>query len=127
MKCWVAAIVLLGQRLARAHGGQAARLLVLRVVVAAFLIEPEEAVELDDGAGGAQVEQAGGDLGRDVDGGALELGRFHLARHRALPDQLVELGLVGIELARARRAGAATTSVGRIASCASWAFFALVW
>ncbi len=117
MKCWVADDFLPGQRLARAHGGQAAGLLVLGVVVAAFLIELEEAVELDDAAGGAQVEQAGGDLGRDVDGGAFELGGFHLARDRAQPDQLVELGLVGIEpgahVARAaRRVGRADRLVG---------------
>ena len=65
-------------------------------------------------------------LGGDVDGGALELGGFHLARDRAQPDQLVELGLVGIE-ERLGLARAQAKSVGRIASCASWAFLALVW
>ncbi len=37
------------------------------------------------------------DIGIDIDGGALELGGFHLARHRAQPDQLIEPGLIGIE------------------------------
>ena len=64
MKCWSAAIACLVERLARAHRRQPARLLVLGVFVAAFLIEREEAVELHDRAGGAQVEQAAGGLGR---------------------------------------------------------------
>ena len=76
------------------------------------MIERQEAVELDHLAGGAQVEHAAADLGGDVDGGALELGRLHLARDRAVPDQLVELGLVGLDGARhlaraARRVGRA--------------------
>ena len=91
--------VFLGERLARAHRRQPARLLVLGVVVAALLVELEEAVELEDAAGRPQLQHAGGDLGGDIDGGALELGQLHLARYRTLPDQLVELRLVGIELA----------------------------
>ena len=126
MKCWVAVISFLVERLARAHRRQPARLLVLRVVVAALLVELEEAVELEDAAGRPQLQHAGRHLGGDVDGGALDLGGFHLARHRALPDQLVELRLIGIELAAHVR-GRRDTSVGRIASWASWAFFALVW
>src|SRR3979411_532361 len=81
-----------------AHLGQPARLLVLGLVVAALLVELEEAVEFHHGAVGAQVERAGAHLGGDVDGGALELGGLHLARQRADPDQLVELGLLGIDV-----------------------------
>ncbi len=82
--------------LAFAHRRQAARILVF-LVVAAFLIEREEAIELDDLAGGAQLQHAGAGLGFDVDGGALEFGRLHLARNGALPDQFIEPRLVGIE------------------------------
>ena len=70
------------------------------LVVAALLIERQEAVEEHDLAGGAQVEMAGADLGRDIDRGALHFGRFHLARDGALPDQFVELGLLRLKLAR---------------------------
>ena len=58
VKCWVTASLLLLQRLALAHGGQAARILVVAVVVLAFLVEREEAVELDHLAGGAQFQHA---------------------------------------------------------------------
>ena len=64
---------------------------------------------------------AAGGLGRDVGGRALELA-IHLARRGAQPDQLVEPRLVVIE----EDFVSSTTggSVGRIASCASWAFLA---
>ena len=88
----------LRQSFAGAHLRQAARFLVVAFVVAAFLVELEEAVELHHRAGGAQIEHARADLAGDVDGGALELGQLHLARDRAQPDQLVELGLLGLEL-----------------------------
>jgi hypothetical protein len=102
----------LGERFALAHLRQALAFVVLLLVVLTFLIERQEAVELDHRAGRAQIEQARADLARDVDGGALELGRFHLARDGAQPDQLVEPRLVGIEEfatsrgRRARRSGA---------------------
>ena len=115
------------QRFAFAHGGQAALILVVAVVVAAFLIEREEAVELYDLAGGAQFQHAGAGLRGDIDRGAFEFGRFHLARDGADPDQLIELGLIGIETRGASRPGRRDRSVGRIASCASCAFLALVW
>ena len=70
-------------------------------VVAAFLVDLEEAVELHDGAGGAQhVELAVAALDLDVGGGLLQLGGRHLARDGALPDQLVEPRLVALEIAR---------------------------
>ena len=105
------------QRLALAHGGQAARILVVAVVVAAFLVEREKAVEFHDLAGGAQFQHARAGLGRDIDGGALHLGRFHLARDGADPDQFIKPGLIGIETAAhlggpARQVGGADGFVG---------------
>ena len=88
-----------GEPFAVAHLRQPARFFVLRILVAAFLIKRKEAVELHHRSGGAQVEQAACDIGIDIDRGALELRRFHLARHRAQPDQLVEFGLIRIEKA----------------------------
>ena len=91
------------------------------LVVAALEVDLEEAVEGHDLAGGAQADLAVG--AGDVDGGALEAGGLHLAGDRALPDQVVELALVGLEPASC--SGAAAMSVGRMHSCASWAFLAL--
>src|SRR5216684_601193 len=89
--------VLALERLAFAHGGKAAAVLVVAVVVAAFLIERKEAVEFYHLAGGAQFQHTGAGLGRDVDGGTLQFGGFHLARDGADPDQFIKPGLVGIE------------------------------
>ena len=78
------------------HIGQDALvLLVLRRIVAAFLVEPEEAVEDDHRAGGAQGHVTVGR--RDVDRDLVQDGAFHSARHRASPDQLVEAVLVPVE------------------------------
>ena len=103
--------VLALQRFAFAHGGQAAAVLVVAVVVAAFLIEREKTVELYHLAGGAQFQHARAGLGRDIDGGALQFGRFHLARDGADPDQFIELGLIGIE--PAAHLGGAARQIGR--------------
>ena len=62
----------------------------------------------------------------DLDRRALDLGRLHLAGDGALPDHLVEPRLVGIEVLVAPESGVRKKSVGRIASCASCAFLALV-
>ncbi len=83
------------QRFALAHGGEAATILVVAVVVAAFLIEREKAVEFDHLAGGAQFQHAGAGLGRDIDGGAFQFGRIpsgwrwcgSRSVHRAAPDR----------------------------------------
>ena len=64
-------------------------------VVAALEIDLEEAVEGHDLAGGAQGHGAVG--AGDIDRGALEARGFHLAGDRALPDQVVEPALVGLE------------------------------
>ena len=53
------------QRFAFAHGGQAARILVVAVVVAAFLVERKEAVEFYDLAAGAQIQHAGAGFRRE--------------------------------------------------------------
>jgi hypothetical protein len=58
------------------------------LVVAAFLIELQEAVEENDLAGGAEFDLAGR-LG-EIDAGALDRGCFHLARDSALPNEIVE-------------------------------------
>src|SRR6185312_7370732 len=87
----------LAEPLAGAHFREPARLLVVRIFVASFLINGKEAIELDDRSGGAQLEKTACNLGSDVGRGALEFGGFHLARHGAQPDQFVELCLVGVE------------------------------
>ena len=102
------------QRFALAHGGEAAAVLVVAVVVAAFLIEREEAVEFYHLAGGAQLQHARARFGRDIDRGAFQFGRFHLAGDGADPDQFIELGLIGIEAAA--HIGRAARQIGRAGS-----------
>ena len=87
----------LGEPLACAHLRQPARFFVLRILVLAFLVKREKTVEIHHGAGGAQIEYAACDIRSDLDGGALELGGFHLACDRAQPDQLVEFCLIRIQ------------------------------
>ena len=89
---------LLFQPLALAHRRQAGGVLVL-LVVAALLIEREEAGEADDLAGGAEVELSRAGFGENVHRGALDLGALHLAGDGSGPDELVELGLLGLEMA----------------------------
>src|SRR5262249_21588878 len=72
--------------------------LLVTGVIAIFLIEPEEAVEHDDRARRMQPDLAAR-IG-DVDAHLVEQRRRHLARDRALPDQLVEAALIGVEMAR---------------------------
>ena len=84
---------------ARLHRRQTRRILVV-LVVAPFLVEGEEAGEAHHLAGGAEFELALVRLGEDVDGRALELGALHLAGEGAVPDQFVELGLLGLQVAR---------------------------
>ena len=86
----------LARRVAGGQRRQAAGFLVALGVVAAFLVEHQEAVEALHAAGGAQAVRllaVRGDLG----GGALQFRRLHLACDRAHPDQLVEPCHVGIE------------------------------
>ena len=89
--------VLLGRDLAFGRGlarGDLRQALVVVAlgVVAAFLVDLDEAVEQHHLAGGAKADLA---VGRaDLDDGALEPGGGHLAGEGALPDQVVELALV---------------------------------
>jgi len=96
--------MLLGQHLAAVQrlvlgdiGQQRVAVVVLALLVLAFVVERQEAVELDDRAGGAQLHGvvAAGDIDRYL----IEHGAFHLARHGALPDQLVDAELLAVELA----------------------------
>jgi len=97
------------QGLALVQRRQPAVLVVVGVVVAAFLIQLQEAVEADDRAGRAEGDPAGRaiDVGRDL----IHHRRFHLAGNRALPDQLIEPQLIGIE--HACHLGRMAEQVGR--------------
>ena len=85
---------------------------------ARFAIEGEEAVELDDGTGGAEQVRVALRRNVEIHRGGIEHGRRHLRRHEALPDQLVELELIGGELlgetviGTARGVGGTHTFVG---------------
>ena len=57
----------------------------------------------------------------------VQLGRLHLRGDGALPHQLIQPALVGAQFAAPPESGVRVTSVGRIASCASWAFLILLW
>src|SRR3546814_10297981 len=71
----------LGRRVAPGHRGQQARVVVVRIVVAALVIEREEAGEFHHLPGRAQHRLAGA-VGK-VDAGAFEPRRGHLARQRS--------------------------------------------
>ena len=86
----------LAQGVAHLHRRQPAAVFVLLVVLA-FLIELEEAVETDDLAAGAQVDFSRAGVRDDVCGRAFEVGRFHLAGDAARPDELIEAGFVTAE------------------------------
>ncbi len=98
VKCWVESMRSFVEPLVFRHNRQTAAVLIL-LVVAAFLIKFQEAVEADDLAGGAKIELARARFGQNIDRGALEFGRFHLAGDGAGPDQLVELRLVRLQRA----------------------------
>ena len=100
---------------------------VLRLVVAALLVRGEESAERDHGARRAELGVASVRSGRaEPQRDGLPAGVLHLRGDRPLPDELVERVLVARELALARRAGMRNVSpAGRIASCASCAFFTL--
>ncbi len=85
--------LVLRERIVRVHRRQATTFFVLFIVLA-FLIEDKEAIETYDLSCRAQID-AGifrGALGlcHDLDGCALEFGRFHLARDGACPDQFIK-------------------------------------
>jgi len=66
----------LGQDLVLAHLGQTAALFIFLVVMA-FLVELQKAIEADDLPGRAKVEPARACLRQDFDRRALEFGGFH--------------------------------------------------
>src|SRR5690606_3103439 len=76
------------------------RLLVLErlriALLARLLVEREEALELHRRAG--RAEQVAAEV--EVDRRRVEDGRRHLARHEALPDERIELELLGREVLR---------------------------
>ena len=77
--------------------GQAAAVLVVALVVPAFLIQGEKAVE--DLHRTRCAEEDFPIRGCQRRRGAVEFRRFHLARHGALPDELVEPVLVVVQIA----------------------------
>ena len=102
-------------------------LVFLVLLVLAFLVDRQEAVELRHAAGGAeQVRRAVLALGVDVDGGLVEHRRRHLRGDEAHPDQPVELELVLGQVLLDRLPGVRSAEVGRMASCASCASFLLL-
>ena len=97
-----------GHRLA--HGDRRQPALVVRIVavvapgvVPALLIDAEEAVEGDGLASGA--EPGSTVVGGDIHAHPVDFGARHLARERALPDQLVEPRLILLEHGRERLRG----------------------
>ena len=124
VKCCDGVIALARHLLADLDDGQ--RLLVLERLVLAFFarlaIEREEALELHDRCRWSGTDSCGGRCRgcvrrRDVevDRGRVEHRRRHLRRHEALPDELIELELVGAERYLRMSSGRRVGSVGRIA------------
>ena len=85
------------QPLAFAHRRQAAGVLVIALVVAGFGVELQKTLEFDHLTRGAQIQRAARRNRGDLDGGALQLGRFHLACHGPKPDQFIEFGLLRLQ------------------------------
>ena len=100
MKCCAMSMRSRVNGIAGAHRREAAILLILRLLVAPFLVELEETVEGDDLARGAQVELSRSRLRHDIGRGALDRRALHLARDRANPDELVKPCLIGLEQPR---------------------------
>ena len=98
MKCWLASIRSLASFSPWRIAGRRPEILVL-LVVAALLIEREEAGKAHHLAGGAKFELARAGLSQNVDRRALEFRALHLAGDGARPDELVELRLFGLEMA----------------------------
>jgi len=97
-----------------------------RVVVAAFLIEREEAVEFHHLAGWRAARAHASLPSLICRRWCVPVRPIHLARNGAGPDQLIELGLIGIEGGGAYRPAA--RQVGRPDSFVRFlSFLALVW
>ncbi len=68
-------------------------------VIQILVVEPQEAVELDDGTIGAEaVNLAVTAVCCNVDSCAFKFRTFHLAGNRALPDQFIERQLISLEV-----------------------------
>ena len=99
VKCWLASILSLPRALALVHFGQTAAVFFV-IVVAAFLIEFQKAIEANDLAGRAEIEFPLRRLRQNIDRGAFEFGQFHLACDRARPNEFVEPPLIRLETCR---------------------------
>lgn len=97
---------LAGKLLAGTDLGQATIFLVFRIVVLLVGVCGDETVEPNDRTDGTQLRGARSIDRLDLGGGALDFGRLHLAGDGALPDQLIEPHLVGIEILPDRCRGA---------------------
>ena len=76
-------------------------LVVFVLLILAFFVDFQEALELRHAAGGAEhVRRAVLALGGHVDGGLIEHRRRHLRRDKAHPDQPVQLQLVFLQIRR---------------------------
>lgn len=98
-------------------------LVIVVAVVLAFLIKFQETVEIYDLSGSAEDDFFVG--GGRIDNDLVQYGRVHLAGNGAFPDKLIKLVRVRIEL-DFQFLGVSETCAGRMASCASCAFFDLV-
>ncbi len=97
MKCCSGLNSLKLQRLAFGNGGKLVLqlLVVFVLLVLAFFVDLQEAVELEHAAGGAeQVIGLALAFGGDIDGGLIEHGRHHLRSDKAHPDQAIQLQLI---------------------------------
>ncbi len=84
----------LGCRLAFHDLRQTPVVVAVTRIIAALFIDPDKTVEQHDLTGRAQTDLAVGAC--HIDRRAFEPGRRHLARQRALPDQIVQFGLIAI-------------------------------
>jgi len=96
--------MLLGKELDKVEqlpvGSAAAPLFFLGFVIHSFDIELHEAGKADDRATGPELEAvAGADFNRSL----VQERLGHLAGHRPLPDQVIELELVGVRTSSVRR------------------------
>ena len=78
--------------------GQEALARVGGLLVTAFAVDAEEAVELDLASSGDEGELLTVGDGHDLGLGSKHLGGLHLTRDGTLPDQLVELALILVEM-----------------------------
>ena len=88
-----AAFIILGGRAA----GRDAGARIGRAIILIFAIQLQETVKGNHGTGGAELRA--GILGGDIHRRLIHLGRSHLGRNRALPDQIIKPGLRAFQFA----------------------------